>query len=68
MKRVTARFSNILGPSPQKTIVISVIRSQGGIFHEKVHSSAAAYLAVVRRNVDVVACRRRVSATDVLAR
>jgi hypothetical protein len=68
MKRVTARFSNISGRSPQKTMVISVLDLKEGIFHEKVDSPAAAYLAVVRRNVDVVACRRRVSATDVLAR
>jgi hypothetical protein len=48
--------------------VISVIDLKEGIFHEEVDSPAAAYPAVVRRNVDVVACRRRISATDVLAR
>jgi hypothetical protein len=68
MKHVTARFSNISGPSPQKTMVISMLDLKEGIFHEKVDSLAASYLAVVRRNVDVVARRRRVSATDVLAR
>ena len=37
------------------------------VFHEKDDSPAAAYPAVVRRNVDVVSGRRRISATDVLA-
>jgi hypothetical protein len=38
------------------------------ILREKVDSPSAAYLAIVGRNVEVVACRRRISATDVLAR
>jgi hypothetical protein len=37
------------------------------VFHEKDDSPAAAYPAVVRRNVNVVSGRRRISTTDVLA-
>ena len=37
------------------------------VFYEKDDSPAAAYPVVVRRNVDAVAGRRRISATDVLA-
>jgi hypothetical protein len=44
-----------------------VLDLKEGVFYEKDDSPTAAYPAVVRRNVDVVSGRRRISATDVLA-